>query len=94
MKTSKTILVLLLAFFVIGWSIWAWTFYPRTYSGIEIQSRCEKQERKSPYCIGYDEGYDWATKQIEIQRAMDDALDEMITSGKLDPLRDLEFPIE
>jgi len=70
MNNDEKILIIIIGILLIGWSVWYWTFYPRNYSGEQIQKRCDEETRKSRYCIGFAEGYEWAWVQMRLDKAL------------------------
>ena len=49
------------------WSIWFWTHYPVSQlSAATIQKRyaADVNTLDTPYCIGFDAGYNWAFDQM------------------------------
>ena len=69
-NTQKTIIIIGIIAVMFSWSIWFFTFFPRNYSGKQIQTRCDEETRKSRYCIGFAEGYNWAFMQMRMNEQL------------------------
>ncbi len=63
---QKTILIVGIITLCFIWSFWFFSYFPRDYSGTQIQKRCDEETRKSRYCIGFAEGYEWAWAQMRL----------------------------
>lgn len=74
---NKKLIIIIVSLLSLFWSIWFWTSFPTSFkSPAEINKFCIEDPvtgsaHNSEYCIGYEEGYDWAVAQVEIQKKID-----------------------
>lgn len=65
-KTMRAnIIIAIVGFLAVIWSCWYFSNYPQTYlAGDKVQKRCDELTNKTPYCVGYAAGHEWAVSQI------------------------------
>ena len=80
----KTIIIVVLSIIGIFLSGWFVHNFPRDWSGGTIYESCKNDVKKSEYCVGFQQGYDWAVTQVHLQFEIDRWLDERDQQNLID----------
>jgi 4-amino-4-deoxy-L-arabinose transferase-like glycosyltransferase len=62
---EKKIVIIGILILALMWSIWYMANNPRDFRGSVSKLRCDDQTKKSAYCVGFGEGYNWAFTEME-----------------------------